>query len=333
VTILEVPGFARRRLGGVLFIAVALPFGLAWGMRSTAFIAIRLTSPATAAALCGFALRRPYLAFTTSSGDRSELRYLLSTRSAGLRRRLLRRAAFLVAQTSFSAAELEQVVPRDRIAVIPNPVKTVTPTPLNGKPRAVYSGRLVAGKGLARLLDAWRTIVEERPDAHLTLVGAGGPQESIEDQLKTTVERDPVLRGAVTFTGWVTDVGEHLRGADVYVLPSLEEGMSNALLEACSWQRVIVASDIPANRAVLGDAFPLLFRAGDTDALIAALRLALTDEDVRTTVVRQVDAIVGKASYGAVAAQVEELLDNAQRVARLDLERRPQSDSSRAGAD
>jgi glycosyltransferase involved in cell wall biosynthesis len=313
LTVLEVPGFSRRRLGGLIFFAVALPVGVVWGATSTAFIAIRLTSPATAAALCALIARRPYVGLTTSSGEEGELRYLLSTRSARLRRWLLRRAAFLVAQTTFGADELEQVVPSNRIAVVPNPVKTVNVAPLNGKPNAVYSGRLSAGKDVARLVEAWRSIVQEHPSAHLMVVGAGAPNDSTERDLKTTVEDDPVLRAAVSFTGWVPDVGEYLRDADVYVFPSLGpgEGMSNALLEACAWRRVIVASDIPQNRAVLGNDFPLLFRAGDTGALIEALRCAFTDFQVRARAVRLVEASIRASSEDVVVSRLEELVNKA----------------------
>jgi glycosyltransferase involved in cell wall biosynthesis len=312
LTVLEVPGFGRRRLGGALFMVIAAPVGIVWGTRASALIAIRLTSPATAAALCALILGRPFIALTTSSGGLSELRYVLSTRSRAIRRWLLGRAAFLVAQTSFAAAELEALVPRERIAVVPNPVATVTPSPLSGQPHAVYTGRLSAEKDLTRLLAAWRTIVQELPDARLTLVGAGGAHRSIERELKATVEADPLLQGAVTFTGWVADVGEHLRRADVYVFPSLEEGMSNALLEACAWKRIVVASDIPPNRAVLGSDFPLLFRAGDTADLVMALRRALMDDSLRADVRRRVEERVRELSIDAVVKRFEELIDAAR---------------------
>jgi glycosyltransferase involved in cell wall biosynthesis len=313
VTVLEVPGFGRTRIGGALFAAVAAPLGIFWGARASAFVAIRLASPATVAALCGLLVRRPYIALTTSSGRLSELQYVLSTRGAALRRRVLRRAAFLVAQTDAAAAELETLVPRERIAVVPNPVAAVKPTPLNGLPHVLYTGRLSSEKDLTRLLAAWRSIVAELPGARLTLVGAGGAHRSVERELRNTAEADPLLRGTVSFTGWVEDVTQYLRRTDVYVFPSLEEGMSNALLEACAWRRVIVASDIPPNRAVLGDDFPLVFRAGDTDDLVHALRRALTDDLVREQAQQLLEARVREASPDAVVARLEKLIDASRR--------------------
>ena len=155
---------------------------------------------------------------------------------------------------------------------------------------------------------AWRVIAQELGDARLTLVGSGGTHRSIEDELKDTVRRDPLLADTVIFTGWVGDVGQYLQRADVYVFPSLEEGMSNALLEACAWHRVIVASDIPANRAVLGDDFPLLFRAGDTQDLIATLRRALTEPSLRADAVERVARRRSNWSAEVVVEQLENLI-------------------------
>jgi glycosyltransferase involved in cell wall biosynthesis len=222
----------------------------------------------------------------------------------------------VVAQTTYAAAELQLLVPPDRIAVVPNPVSSVAPTPLNGKPHAVYTGRLSREKDLGRLLVAWRMVAANVPGAKLTLVGAGAASTSTERELKASASADPVLRSTVTFTGWVEDVGAYLRSADVYVLPSLEEGMSNALLEACAWGRVVVASDIPANRAVLGDDFPLLFRAGDTDELVTALTRALLDDSLRTEALRRVEARTRASSENVIAKRIESLIYEAVRTPR-----------------
>jgi glycosyltransferase involved in cell wall biosynthesis len=311
--VLEVPGFGRRRTGGALFVLCALPLGLLWGMRASRFVAVQLLSQATVAAVCSLVLGRPYLALASTSGKRvSEVRYLVEeTRLKTLRRRLLGRAAVLIAQTPAAAEELRAFAPSERIAVLPNPVAAVDAPPLDGAPRAAYSGRFSEEKDLPRLLDAWRVVAEELPGATLTLVGEGGGFRSVEDALRRTVAADPVLARTVTFTGWVPDVGPYLRAADVYVFPSLDEGMSNALLEACAWGRVVVASDIAPNRAVVGDDYPLLFAAADTDGLVTALRRAFTDESARTDSLAAIERRLGSFSPEAVIGRLERLLDAA----------------------
>ena len=58
---------------------------------------------------------------------------------------------------------------------------------------------------------------------------------------------------AVEMPGTTADPGQALRGADLFVLPSREEGMSIALLEAMALGIPLVASSIPGNRRVVGD--------------------------------------------------------------------------------
>ncbi len=312
LTVVEVPGLGSRALGAALFLAVGVPLGLVFGARARVFLAIQLVSPTTAAALCAAALRRPFVAMATTSGSLGEAGFLLEGRLSGVRRPLVRRAAYLAAQTEQVAAELSDVVPKSRIVVVPNPVETVAPVPpLTGAPRAVYTGRLSEEKDLLRLLHAWRLVGEGRHGAMLTLVGDGGRHRSVEQQLRRAVSADAVLHATVTFTGWVPDVAPFLASADVYVLPSLTEGMSNSLLEACAWGRVVVASAIPPNMEVLGQAYPLLFDPGDTQGLADALRLALDDDGLREEARGLVTERVKAHSVDNVVARLEALLDAA----------------------
>ncbi len=312
LTVVEVPGFHSRRLGALLFLSVGVPLGLAFGLRAPVFMAIQLMSPTTAAALCAALLRRPFVALATTGGQLSEATYLMESPLSALRRPLVRRAAFLAAQTQSVAGELSQLVNRSRVVVVPNPVEEVeAPPPMTGAPRAVYTGRLSEEKDLLRLLEAWRQVAADRPQAMLTLVGDGGPHRPVEHQLRQMVTSDAALRRIVTFTGWVADVGPFMAAADLYVFPSLTEGMSNSLLEACAWRRVIVASDIPANREVLGEAYPLLFVPGDTPSLVAALRLALEDESVRRDALDRIADRVKAHSVDCVVGRVEGMLEAA----------------------
>ena len=310
LTVVEVPGFNSRRVGALLYLAVALPLGLVFGARVPVFMAVQLASTTTVAALCAAVLRRPFVAMATTSGTLGEASYLMNSPLSVLRRPLVRRAAYLAAQTEQVAGELGELVDESRVIVVPNPVQAVAAVPrLTGAPRAVYTGRLSEEKDLPRLLRAWRLLAEDRPGAKLTLVGEGGPQRSVEQGLRETVSADPVLRRTVTFTGWVADVGPFLAGADVYVFPSLSEGMSNALLEACAWGRVVVASDIPGNSAVLGPTYPLLFQPGNTAGLADALRRALDDEAVRRDALDRIADRVRAHSVERVVERVEKMLE------------------------
>ena len=113
-------------------------------------------------------------------------------------------------------------------------------------PIVVYTGRLHRAKGLFDLLHAWPIVLQQFPAAQLWLIGEGPDRE---DLFETILDLD--LRRSVIMPGAFDDVQDVLQAADVFVLPSTEEGLSLALLEAMSASVPIVASDIPGNRELI----------------------------------------------------------------------------------
>jgi len=193
--------------------------------------------------------------------------------------RWLKRASAVQAISTRLAAELRrQGFPAERILVLPNAVDT-SRFPLRTVPRApgapftaVFVGRLVPEKDLATLLEAWAQAFPpgEKVEARLRLVG-GGP---LEELLRAQVERLGLGR-QIEFLGHRDRVEEVLASADVGVLPSRIEGLSNTLLE-------FMASGLPtlASRVSGSEDFVVpghngwLFEVSDVPALAAALREA-----------------------------------------------------------
>lgn len=133
-------------------------------------------------------------------------------------------------------------------------------------PHVVFVGRLAPEKGLDTLIDAWPTVLETCPAARLTLVGDGPERPSLE------ARRDRLgLGSSIEFAGASDDATPLLRASDLFVLPSKEEGMSIALLEAMALGMPLVASSIPGNRRLVAD-----FRQGRLFPLNNARLLALT---------------------------------------------------------
>jgi glycosyltransferase involved in cell wall biosynthesis len=311
VRLIEVPGFGRR-LGAIAFLALAIPIGLARSGRRTVFVSLELASQGLAAAICATLSRKRYVGFNFSSGRRGEIEHFRASRTWPLRRALLGRASYLVGQNPAAAEELGAIVGDERLAVVPTPVERVDAPPLSGEPRALFTGRLTGQKGLESLLDAWELVLDRVPEARLTIAGsAEGPGSlwpPVEDELKSRVAASPRLRETVAFTGWVADVAPLLASHDVYVLPSRSEGMSNALLEAGAHERVLAASDLAANKAVLGEDYPLLFPVDDATTMAARLVEALTDERVRTDAAERVRARMPAFYVDGVLDRIEELL-------------------------
>ena len=119
-------------------------------------------------------------------------------------------------------------------------------------PRAAFVGRLAPEKGLNTLIGAWPMVRLAHPDARLSLIGEGPERPALEVQARSlglTLGPDQ----AVEIPGTSGDVTAALRNADLFILPSKEEGMSIALLEAMALGIPLVASSIPGNRRLVSD--------------------------------------------------------------------------------
>jgi len=143
-------------------------------------------------------------------------------------------------------------------------------------PLAVYTGRLDKAKGLGDLVAAWKGLLAARPDARLWLAGEGPYRQDLESQI---VESG--LLGRVFLVGVFDSVDELLAAADLFVLPSREEGPSLALLEAMASGLPIVATDIPGNRELVTDGrHALLVPGQDIVSLRAAIRHLLDEPEL-----------------------------------------------------
>lgn len=141
-----------------------------------------------------------------------------------------------------------------------------------------FIGRLVALKDVVTLLRAMEMLATEFPKAHAVIVGSGPELES----LQTYAGQSAALAGRVAFTGAVDDVAELLTAMDVFVLPSLMEGMSNTLLEALASGVPVIATRVGGNPEVVDDGMcGYLFNPGDVDDLSCKLRTLLRDNERR----------------------------------------------------
>ncbi len=146
-------------------------------------------------------------------------------------------------------------IPSKKVSVIPNGVDTdkyfpgfsVTRAGLSAKRVFVYQGRLSPEKNLEALLRAWK-YCDMGSDCVLLIVGNGPLAPLLMNSY------GPDL--GVLWKGFVADEQQRidmLRGADVFVLPSLVEGLSLSLLEAMACGVACVATDAGADGEVLAN--------------------------------------------------------------------------------
>lgn len=142
-------------------------------------------------------------------------------------------------------------------------------------PLAVYTGRLHEMKGLEYLLHAWPDVLRRVNQARLWIVGDGPDRWRLMGLIESLG-----LSTSVRLVGPFDDVEDFLRAADVFVLPSLEEGMSLALLEAMAMGLPVVATDIPANRVLVDEQLGRLVPTRDSALLAAAIAELLADREL-----------------------------------------------------
>lgn len=161
-------------------------------------------------------------------------------------------------------------VPRSRIAIVPNGVDPEKFSPgysnikaeLNAEHLFVYQGRLAPEKNVEALLKAWSKLKLPRT-CKLAIVGDG----PLAPSLKAFYGLDPTI----VWLGFIADEQrriEILRGSDVFILPSLVEGLSLSLLEAMSCGVACLATDVGADGEVLSDGAGIVL---DTRKLISQL--------------------------------------------------------------
>jgi glycosyltransferase involved in cell wall biosynthesis len=144
-------------------------------------------------------------------------------------------------------------VPEKRVAVIPNGVDAAKYSPGTSAIKAefkaerlfVYQGRIAAEKNIEALLRAWKQSAMS-PGSKLLIVGDGPLRSSLEPFYGSEY--------GISWLGFVADEDrriEILRGADVFILPSLVEGLSLSLLEAMACGLACLATDVGADGEVL----------------------------------------------------------------------------------
>ncbi len=142
-------------------------------------------------------------------------------------------------------------------------------------------GRLDPIKNQAGLLAAFARLVQA-PGTHtgrlrLALVGAG-PEEVRLREAAQALGIAPL----VWFAGARADAPALLRGFDIFALPSLNEGISNTILEAMASGRPVVAARVGGNGELIEDGVSgSLYDSQDAGALAGAIGRYLDDPDLR----------------------------------------------------
>lgn len=136
----------------------------------------------------------------------------------------------------------------------------------------VYAGRLVPEKRVDLLLKIWKEVHSKHPNSCLLIVGQG----SEADRLKK------ISGDGVQFTGQVEEATPYLQAADLFVLPSSTEGLSNAMLEAMSCGLPVLSTNVGgAPDVIQHNLSGYLIPAEDMLSLQQGLETLLDDSTLR----------------------------------------------------
>jgi glycosyltransferase involved in cell wall biosynthesis len=197
------------------------------------------------------------------------------------RRRWLQRLAIflakprLVADAQLVAANMRKHLQIDDIKVIRNGIDTQRFTPGNkaaarlqlGLSKDAFivgsAGRLEEVKGHKYLIEAFKGVPE---NAQLAIAGDGSLRESLE---KTATQLG--LESRIHFLGRIDDMPSFYQAIDVFVLPSLQEGMPLSPLEAQACNIPVIVTNTGAASETVCPESGLLVEAANTKALSQAI--------------------------------------------------------------
>jgi glycosyltransferase involved in cell wall biosynthesis len=281
-------------------------------------------SPGTIA-LGARALGLPCITTVFSTGVRGDLTRLERKPMGRVRLRGLLRHSWFIALSDEVKQELEsRGVSSSRILRIPNGVdcrNTFRPaSPVErGQLRArleipqdayacIYVGRLHPKKRVDTLVQA----VTRVPEARLLVVGDGTERAKLE-----ALTRRSGAANRVTFVGFTHQVADYLRACDVFVFPSKDEGMSNALIEAMACGLPCVATaGVGGVRELLSDGRGIVVGRGYPAEWSTAIHRLAVDASLRESMGKAAARFAESAlSLDAVA---DSLLHAYQHVIRAD---------------
>jgi len=213
-----------------------------------------LAAPATLGGLAGRLLGKKVVAKASGGGVR--VRSNLSDLQASPARRAWLRHTVdrILAINHEIARDLGGLgFPSDQVTYLPNGIDVTAFAPSSDPPAQVrqrlglpaagpalvFTGRLRPVKNLPPLLESLALLREQFPFLCLFLVGDGVEQPRLE-----ALTEQLALGDRVFFVGDVADVRPYLHAADIFVLPSLKEGLSNSLLEAMAVGLPVVATAV-----------------------------------------------------------------------------------------
>lgn len=191
----------------------------------------------------------------------------------------------VICVSRFSAGYLaSKGVPPDKIATVHNGIKSdhITarlelPDCMDGAVTLLTASRISEEKGLSYLLDALKLLKGRGVRFHYYMVGEGPDSDMLKKRI-----HESGLCDIVSTVGFQDNVDQWMAACDIFVLPSLHENHSIAVLEAMRAGKPIVATDVGGNgESIVDNVSGLLVPPKDPVGLSEALFKVISDDNLR----------------------------------------------------
>jgi glycosyltransferase involved in cell wall biosynthesis len=227
-----------------------------------------------------------------------------------------RGAEAVIAKCDQEVAMIQAVDPATRPVIIPNGVDLEQfqprgPIPDAGPLRVVCVARLIERKGQHHLIEAIARLQAEGLDVRLELVGTGDAEGDLRRQAQHAGVAERVV-----FSGYVPRerIAERYAAAHVFALPSFNEGLALAGLEALATGMPLALSRTGGTSDLVAEGENgLTFDWADVDALTAHLRLLATDRGLARRMAASSRRRAERFGWAGIAEEFEALLHKATR--------------------
>jgi len=265
--------------------------------------------PAFVSAVCARILKKPVIAKVGSSGFNSDINQIKKFPEGRLQLNyILKNITRLVCTSRKMEDEfLNEGINKDKIILIRNGIRIKDfYRSYESVKNLVFVGRFIKSKNINTLIAAFSKAIKiTSKNLNLTLVGDGPEKVNIDNLIKKSGLEDNII-----LTGMVDNPAEFLKKSDIFIFPSIIEGLPNSLIEAMGYKLPCIASNIPGNVEVIGEDSPVydikegdfkvtrygvLFNPSDIRGLVNSIKYMVDNPKIRKE--------IGENAYNKIVSE------------------------------
>lgn len=163
--------------------------------------------------------------------------------------------------------------------IIGNPINVACERIPNESHVVVSAGRMTTQKNQKMLIEAFSEVNKKYPEYKLIIYGEGELRKDLENKID-----ELNIKSNVSLPGNVPDIHEQIKNAEIFVLSSDFEGLSNALMEAMLMGFPVISTDCAGSDEIIQNkSNGLIIPVGDKQALIGSLTELIENKELKET--------------------------------------------------